>query len=125
MVVGVLRVGRAGCSHDAAWTHAAAAPPAALLLSPQNTAAATTNKQNQTQTKKGLGALSALSDELLLAVLYQLPARSLTRLALASRAAYAYGHHAELWKALLLEVCFAGCVVCLLCRATRIHHHRN
>jgi hypothetical protein len=52
----------------------------------------------------GLGRLAALSDELLLAVLYELPPADLQRLGLASKALYAFCHYDELWKAFALEV---------------------
>jgi len=53
----------------------------------------------------GLGRLAVLSDELLLAVLYELDAHALQCLGMASKALYAYCHYDELWKALALEVC--------------------
>lgn len=52
----------------------------------------------------GLGHMAALSDELLLSLLYLLPAADLQRLGMASKALYAFAHYDELWKALLLEV---------------------
>jgi hypothetical protein len=52
----------------------------------------------------GLGHMGALPDEVLLQLLYLLPASDLQRLGMASRALYAYCHFDELWKALLLEV---------------------
>lgn len=56
----------------------------------------------------GLGVLSALSDELMLAVLELLPAPDLTRLGLASKALYCFAHTADLWKGLVLQVrCFS------------------
>ncbi|KIY99244.1 F-box protein [Monoraphidium neglectum] len=51
----------------------------------------------------GLGHMGALPDEVLLQLLYLLPASDLQRLGMASRALYAYCHFDELWKALLLE----------------------
>ena len=53
---------------------------------------------------RGLGRLARLSDELLLGVLYELPPAALQRLAMASRALYAFCHYDELWKAHALEV---------------------
>lgn len=53
----------------------------------------------------GLGVLSALSDELMLAVLELLPAPDLARLGLASKALYCFAHTADLWKGLVLQVC--------------------
>lgn len=57
---------------------------------------------------RGLGRLAQLSDELLLGILYELPAADLQRLALASKALYAFCHYDELWKALVLEVRVGG-----------------
>ncbi|KAI8464575.1 MAG: hypothetical protein J3K34DRAFT_388468 [Monoraphidium minutum] len=51
----------------------------------------------------GLGRLSPLSDELLLALLYQLQPADLQRLGLASKALYAFVHYDEVWKALVIE----------------------
>lgn len=52
----------------------------------------------------GLGLLSRLPDELLLDLLFRLPAPDLGRLGLSSKAAYVFAHTPELWKALSLEV---------------------
>lgn len=52
----------------------------------------------------GLGLLAPLPDEALLAVLEQLPARDLARLACTSRFLWAFCQHDELWKAFCLEV---------------------
>ena len=52
----------------------------------------------------GLGELAVLPDELLLSLLYALPAAALGRLACVSRAAYVCAHTQELWKALSLQV---------------------
>ena len=60
-----------------------------------------------------LGRLAALSDELLLSVLYALPAADLQRLGCASKALYVFAHHDELWKALMLEVRPRACVLLL------------
>lgn len=51
----------------------------------------------------GLGLLAPLPDEALLAVLEQLPARDLARLACTSRFLWAFCQHDELWKAFCLE----------------------
>jgi hypothetical protein len=52
----------------------------------------------------GLGLLSPLPDELLLELLYGLPAADLARLGLASKACYCFAHTGELWKALVIQV---------------------
>jgi hypothetical protein len=52
----------------------------------------------------GLGALALLPDECILAVLENLPARDLARLATGSRFLWAFCQHDELWKGLCLEV---------------------
>lgn len=52
----------------------------------------------------GLGLLHVLSDELLIEILHQLTARDLAKLAVCSRACYAYCQHEDIWKALLLQV---------------------
>lgn len=52
----------------------------------------------------GLGHLAVLSDELLVTLLYALPAAELQRLGMASKALYVFCHYDELWKALTLEV---------------------
>jgi len=52
---------------------------------------------------RGLGALAALDDELLLAVLEFLPARALARAGGASRALYAFAAHEDTWRALVLR----------------------
>eukprot|EP00878_Enallax_costatus_P033304 GHUV01036717.1.p1 GENE.GHUV01036717.1~~GHUV01036717.1.p1 ORF type:complete len:168 (+),score=27.48 GHUV01036717.1:256-759(+) len=52
----------------------------------------------------GLGLMSALSDDLLLGVLYLLPAADLARLGLASKALYCFAHTLDLWKALAMQV---------------------
>eukprot|EP00878_Enallax_costatus_P037589 GHUV01042470.1.p1 GENE.GHUV01042470.1~~GHUV01042470.1.p1 ORF type:complete len:208 (+),score=47.38 GHUV01042470.1:256-879(+) len=51
----------------------------------------------------GLGLMSALSDDLLLGVLYLLPAADLARLGLASKALYCFAHTLDLWKALAMQ----------------------
>lgn len=51
----------------------------------------------------GLGLLAPLPDEALMAILEQLPARDLARLACASRFLWAFCQHDELWKAFCLE----------------------
>lgn len=48
----------------------------------------------------GLGALAALDDECVLEVLEFLLGEDLARLSRASRAAYAFAHHEDLWRAL-------------------------
>ena len=50
----------------------------------------------------GLGTLSALGDDLVLAVLKCLPAQDLCRLAGCSRALYIFGTHGPLWRTLVL-----------------------
>ena len=60
----------------------------------------------------GLGDLAALSDELLLAVLGQLPAQALLRCAAASRPLYCFCYHEELWRALTLDVGSASPASC-------------
>ena len=51
-----------------------------------------------------LGALAVLDDALLLQLLSALGARDLVAFSAASRAAYCFGNHEELWKALVLQV---------------------
>jgi hypothetical protein len=57
----------------------------------------------------GLGLLSPLPDELLLELLFGLPAADLARLGLASKALYCFAHTSELWKALVIQV---GALLC-------------
>ena len=52
----------------------------------------------------GLGDLAVLSDELLLGILAELPARTLATAGLASRALYCFCSHDDLWRTLALEV---------------------
>jgi hypothetical protein len=63
----------------------------------------------------GLGLLHLLSDELLIEILHQLNARDLAKLAVCSRACYAYCQHEDLWKALLLQVSSSVVVRVLQC----------
>ncbi|BDA49233.1 Bifunctional arginine demethylase and lysyl-hydroxylase JM [Coccomyxa sp. Obi] len=51
----------------------------------------------------GLGRLRILSDELILAVLAQLPANSLVSCSATSKALYCFCNHEELWRALTLQ----------------------
>ncbi|KAJ1494524.1 hypothetical protein T484DRAFT_2016983, partial [Baffinella frigidus] len=44
-----------------------------------------------------LGALRAIDDSLLLSILERLPPAALSRLSAASRGAYAFAHHPNLW----------------------------
>ena len=50
----------------------------------------------------GLGSASVLKDELVLAVLGLLDAVSLARLAVVSKACFAFSYHEDLWRAMLL-----------------------
>lgn len=52
--------------------------------------------------------MSSLSDDLLLSILYLLPAADLTCLGLASKALYCFVHTLDLWKALALQVHTSG-----------------
>ena len=63
-----------------------------------------------------LGQLARLDDALILQVLGHLDARSLIVLSAASKAAYCFSNHEDVWKTLVLEVCLVlpetvGCVV--------------
>eukprot|EP00879_Flechtneria_rotunda_P024439 GHRR01025909.1.p1 GENE.GHRR01025909.1~~GHRR01025909.1.p1 ORF type:complete len:263 (+),score=55.50 GHRR01025909.1:176-964(+) len=51
----------------------------------------------------GLGLLSPLPDDLMLSLLYLMPAADLVRLGLASKALYCFAHTTDLWKALTVE----------------------
>ncbi|KAK9819897.1 hypothetical protein WJX72_003757 [[Myrmecia] bisecta] len=53
--------------------------------------------------RTGLGSLGKLSDELLQNIFGQLPAASLARLAVTSKALYCFANHEELWRALVLQ----------------------
>lgn len=53
-----------------------------------------------------MGALSRLTDELLLEIVGRLPARDLVRLSAASRAAYVFSNDEDLWRALTMQVRF-------------------
>lgn len=50
----------------------------------------------------GLGSVSILSDELVLGVLEHMEAADLARLAMVSRACFAFAFHDELWRAIVL-----------------------
>lgn len=52
----------------------------------------------------GLGVLSPLADDLVLNLLFLLPAADLARLGLASKALYCFVHTTDLWKSLVIEV---------------------
>ncbi len=53
---------------------------------------------------RGLGLLARLPDEAILSMLYYLSAKDLSVLGKASKALYVWSNHADLWKALVLEV---------------------
>ena len=54
--------------------------------------------------QRGLGALAAMPDEVLLSVLHELSPRDLARLATCSRVLWAFANHDELWKGFCLDV---------------------
>jgi hypothetical protein len=74
----------------------------------------------------GLGLLSPLPDELLLELLFGLPAADLARLGLASKALYCFAHTSELWKALVIQVCGVCrpncCAAGIVCMRSRHAH---
>jgi hypothetical protein len=82
-----------------------APPPRARLPPPpaQSTALRDLRGDTDEVRARGLGALAVLPDELLVALLGELPPAALAALAATSRAARAFATHEELWKALALE----------------------
>ncbi|KAF8065440.1 F-box protein [Scenedesmus sp. PABB004] len=70
----------------------------------------------------GLGALAALADELVLGLLYDLPAADLARLGLASRALYVFAHTQELWKNLAMQELDSDFSWCGSWRETYLSH---
>jgi hypothetical protein len=69
----------------------------------------------------GLGLLSPLPDELLLDLLFGLPAADLARLGLASKALYCFAHTSELWKALVIQVRLRTPASAAVCTSSRQH----
>ncbi|WIA16758.1 hypothetical protein OEZ85_013410 [Tetradesmus obliquus] len=70
----------------------------------------------------GLGLLSPLPDELLLDLLFNLPAADLARLGLASKALYCFAHTSELWKALAIQELEGDFAWCGSWRETYLQH---